>query len=368
MTQNRKNTTSYGLYCYDTVNIGDEIQSIAAKRFLPKVDLYINRDSIDHFISQNNSDNIKLIMNGWYLEHSLIDDKIHWPPQSPNLHPLLISMHISFLNNTTNLFKSENSLNFLRQNGPVGARDMATYEYLQSVDVPSYFSGCLTLTLLPDKNIKKSNFILAADVDDETYTAIKQRTTRPVIRINSIHSGHFTMEQKFALAKYWLTLYQSAHLVITTRLHAMLPCLALDTPVIALPAPDSERFTGLIELTNHYEKSEFIHNKIINLDEPRKNPSTYKKLRDLLVKKCTTYTGYDSKNSYLGNDSIEKFYSDPSFIEAVTSTVQTDYISQQQLDSQNHTIENLNQQLDTLKNPGIKNSTRLLLKAIKNHF
>lgn len=33
----------YALFSYSTENIGDEIQSIAASRFLPQIDYYINR-------------------------------------------------------------------------------------------------------------------------------------------------------------------------------------------------------------------------------------------------------------------------------------------------------------------------------------
>ena len=43
MTKSSKKV-KYALYKYSTENIGDEIQSIAARRFLPQVDYYIDRD------------------------------------------------------------------------------------------------------------------------------------------------------------------------------------------------------------------------------------------------------------------------------------------------------------------------------------
>lgn len=36
---------NYGLMIYTTTNIGDEIQSIAASRFLPSIDEYISREN-----------------------------------------------------------------------------------------------------------------------------------------------------------------------------------------------------------------------------------------------------------------------------------------------------------------------------------
>ena len=53
----------YGLLTYRTENIGDEIQSIAARQFLPRVDVYVERDSLNNVVSD---EKIKLIMNGWF--------------------------------------------------------------------------------------------------------------------------------------------------------------------------------------------------------------------------------------------------------------------------------------------------------------
>jgi hypothetical protein len=50
----------YGLLTYSTTNIGDEIQSVTARRFLPAVDVYIDRDSLDR---TGESEPFKLILN-----------------------------------------------------------------------------------------------------------------------------------------------------------------------------------------------------------------------------------------------------------------------------------------------------------------
>lgn len=76
----------YGLMSYAyTTNLGNEIQSIAARRFLPKIDYYIDHEKLNLF---NSHDKIKMIMNGWYL-----DCLKSWPP-SKSIDPLLISMHL----------------------------------------------------------------------------------------------------------------------------------------------------------------------------------------------------------------------------------------------------------------------------------
>lgn len=121
-------------YVY-TNNIGDEIQSISAKRFLPRVDCYINRDNINEF---NDKENVKMIINGWFTHNPE-----NWPPQKSNIHPLLISFHITKLYHET-LTRPE-SIRYFKKHEPVGCRDYHTAKLLRDKGVKAYFSGCLTL-------------------------------------------------------------------------------------------------------------------------------------------------------------------------------------------------------------------------------
>ncbi len=55
----------YGLICYNYLeNVGNEIQSIAARRFLPKIDYYVDFNNLSEFKAD---DEFKIIMNAWYL-------------------------------------------------------------------------------------------------------------------------------------------------------------------------------------------------------------------------------------------------------------------------------------------------------------
>lgn len=75
--------TKFALFEYNTQNIGDEIQSLAALKFLPKVDYFINRDYINYFVPDTDEE-IKLIMNGWYTHQPH-----HFPIKQSQIHPLL---------------------------------------------------------------------------------------------------------------------------------------------------------------------------------------------------------------------------------------------------------------------------------------
>lgn len=316
----------FGIYHYQTENIGDTVQTLAMMRFIPRVDYVFDRDNINA-TKIAPSDEVKLIMNGWYMHAR--DGQFDWPPKDPNLTPLLISMYLErdVEDNRADLaFFTGESREFLKKYGPVGARDSGTDRFLKENGVKSYYSGCMTLTLLPDKSVQKQDYILAVDVSDKVYEFMKQNTKREVIRMDTYVGNDLALEEKMVIAKYWLALYQSAYAVVTTRLHVMLPSLALQTPVLALRKKNMHRFEGLIDLVNNCTEEDFVTKKFnYNLDKPKANPETYKKIAESLAKKCREFTKYDERASYLSNQTWAEFVTSPEFARATTKLVYDSY-------------------------------------------
>ncbi len=352
----------FGLLEYDTENIGDEIQSIAARRFLPRVDYYFNRDNVDATKTRPD-EKIKLIMNGWYTHHPE-----NWPPKNPNLEPLLIAMHVeqeALDGRSAKAFLTDESKRFLEKFGPVGARNISTLELLEKNGVRANFSGCITLTLCADKQVRKRDFILLVDVSDRVYQKVSKETKRPIYRLNTNRKKNLDRETRFLLAELWLLLYQSAHMVVTTRLHAMLPCLALETPVIGISGRDPKRYEGLIDLVNRMSEKEFLESKI-NFEHPPKNPEDYKKMRKNLEEKCRDYTGFDAKKSYLDEKTPDELVNNPKlrqfFLDAVFDTWLAEEYSKAKI--------NLEQTLENNRNVeyGIRDSLKLLMKATKKRL
>lgn len=89
-------------------------------------------------------------MNGWYMH-----DPSQWPP-ADNIEPLLISMHFTNDKELLNNVLSKEGIEYLTKYGPVGTRDIETLNLLRKYDIPSYFSGCLTLTLPPPRVYRKT--------------------------------------------------------------------------------------------------------------------------------------------------------------------------------------------------------------------
>jgi hypothetical protein len=280
--------TEYGILIYKTLNIGDEIQSVSAMQFLPqKPFAYFFRDHLDKFRPPEQCpDKIKLIMNGWWCERSE-----HFAPPEI-IDPFLISMHLR-----PDITISPKMLAYFKKHGPVGCRDQFTRDRLQKIGIPSYFSGCLTLTLQKNPAIQRQDFILAVDISDDMLCFIAEKTERPIYTIKPVISPFFSPVQCLELAKAYLYLYQQAHCVVTSRLHAALPSLALETPVLLLRNPDP-RFTGLTELLHYGTEQDFFNRKIdYNFDNPPVNSDGYVDLRKSLIQTCENFTGINCETS-----------------------------------------------------------------------
>ena len=274
----------YGLLKYDEnkrfFNVGDNIQSLAAKQFLPKVDEFLNREKLGEYKCEKT----KLIMNGWFTHN------IHnWVP-SEDIDPLFVSFH---MNNTAAPFMlSEKGIAYLKKHEPIGCRDQFTANTLIEKGIDAYFTGCLTLTLdsykvddsergddiyivdplysypRPEKifynakatirNVLNGTAFQLSKKNNHLKKFISEELLKSAEFINQEPpSNTYTTEEKFEMAENLLKKYAKAKLVITSRIHCALPCLALGTPVIFINGfdsfVDSCRFDGILELFNRID-------------------------------------------------------------------------------------------------------------------
>jgi len=278
-------------------NIGDDIQAIAAAQFLPDATIYIEREFLGSFQYPRR---LPIVINGWFMRTARTgwNDKRpaperSWPPPAC-IDPLLISIHLEpgFVPEAL----SEEGIRFFRSYGPVGARDTFTHRVLEEHGVPSYFSGCLTLTIAnPYKNEDRDNIVYVVDLPSNVEKIIRRQCKMPVVRLT--HHGKdpsaFSGDQELlSRAEILLDQYQRAKCVITSRLHVAMPCLAFETPVVLVHSdPDSDsRMGGLIELVRHCSPRDVLKGRIpIDPDTPTQNPSAYRKLQGQLVSTVTEW-------------------------------------------------------------------------------
>lgn len=231
---------TYGLIYANTSNLGDDVQALAAKQFLPYVDHYIERDYIHEF---NRKIKLKAILNGWWTHNHYC-----WPPFE-NITPLLISIHIH--KNACLSFLTKKSLNYCKKL-EFGARDAWTLKFLKDNKIQNaYLSYCLTLTFPPYKGPRNNN-VLFVDVENcnqpnqLSHKMPHLKKLKPLERLN--------------IAQERLNLYKKAKLVVTSRLHCALPCIAFGTPVIFHnPKLWPYRISGYKDILNY--KTDFNHIK-----------------------------------------------------------------------------------------------------------
>ncbi len=304
-----------GLLVYSTnrennlFNIGDYIQSIAARQFFKnQIDLFINRENLN----DNFDSDIKIILNGWYMHEGK-----NWPPHE-KIHPLFISFHINKL--VYPYFSSEKSINYFKKYEPIGCRDQSSVNFLKSNGIDAYFSGCLTLTLgesyknngdgkdiifvdpCTEKDVNLTTIIktfknliknfskivklnkkkgLKFGIKNLLHTTFFYETYAQLCSddvllnaqyINHLLEDHFVNdEDKFSYAESLLKQYSTAKYVVTSRIHCALPCVAMNTPVLYIHDTRSSdistcRLDGILDLLNviEYQPGKIDTHKFFN--------------------------------------------------------------------------------------------------------
>ncbi|PWT83568.1 MAG: hypothetical protein C5B58_06350 [Acidobacteria bacterium] len=313
--------THFALLTYSTTNIGDDIQSLAAEQFLPGVDVRVDRDHLAA-TPDGAPDKTKIILNGW---HTHAPEQ--WPPAS-FLSPLLVSVHITnevYRDNRAGLPPSAFltrgiALRYFSQHAPVGARDLWTRDLFLKSDVPSEFTGCLTLTLGAREKYVRQDYVCAVDLPRPALNHLRCSSSRQVVASSHQIGSDASWGDRMWFARRLLSVYACAHCVVTTRLHCALPCLALGTPVLLLrTAPDDYRFTGLDSLFRNCTLDEFLRGNIeFNVEAPPSNSDAYLPLRRDLIARASSFVGLANKDADVPPFPFEASQASATFLQIIS--------------------------------------------------
>ena len=194
--------------------------------FLREIDLemttmQLKMKSIQKLNKQSNCfKKIYLIMNGWHRRNNE-----QWPPNA-KICPLFIAFHIRL--KACPYILNKNSLEYFKNNEPIGCRDPFTNNLLNKNGIKSFETNCLTLTL-NKINTPYTGKIYVSSRDREIEKYIPNHIKYDYI---NHYSNTSNFEQNMELAKKLLIKYSGAKLVITTFLHCALPCIGMGIPVI----------------------------------------------------------------------------------------------------------------------------------------
>jgi len=221
-------------------NIGDTLQGLAAKAFLPDNAEPADREALSELDKKTPA---VLIANGWYMHRW---DKFP-PPEI--VKPIYTSVHIA----RTQMLAEKKILDHFKTNAPIGCRDQKSLLYFLGWGVPAYYSSCLTITTQPRAEINttgEGEFILVDNMDhvvpDDVLNKLEELFGHKFIRIShdSISSNmpfeeyaNETTDRMNSLLKR----YCKAALVVTTKIHCALPCLGMRANVMLIH-PDPKDF------------------------------------------------------------------------------------------------------------------------------
>jgi hypothetical protein len=204
---------------YHTANLGDAIQSLSVIEFLKK-------KSIDFsgFVDRKKLEN-NMFINGWqkYPNENLPNDA------------LFCSIHSDI-----------DHLKKINKKYLIGCRDVWTHFNCKKIKLNSVVTGCVTINLpkicIDSQNKIGTIFIDSIYKDKNQYTQF--------IDVN------LSWEKQIELAKNRLFLISQADLVHTTRLHILIPCIAMGIPVILDEIPGEKQ--GWIESKRFSHIQHFI--------------------------------------------------------------------------------------------------------------
>lgn len=248
-------------------NLGDVLQGIVAKKFLPSDAEVVDRENLASIDMHNSG---YFIANGWYMHN--FDN---FPPPE-NVIPLYLSVHIA----SSQLLKNKSVRDHFKKHSPIGCRDEKTKKLFLGWGIPAYYSGCLTITTTKRNEINNTDSgecLLVDNIDHPVPENVKikleellgEELTRvshdPPDATGSLRDYNENATKRM---EYLLDRYCKARIIITTKIHCALPCLGMGANVFIIhPNPDDPRLNTVREFIEVKSYKEVLKLKEIGLPE-----------------------------------------------------------------------------------------------------
>ena len=238
-------------------NIGDYVQTKAVIDLVGSKNIKIlDRENLDKY----NDNVIQTIINGWFME-----SPENWPP-SEKIKPLFISFHLN-PSIKTELLKDE-SIKYFKSHEPVGCRDIYTRDILLEKGINAYYSSCITTTIDRNNYLKsktQADGIIVIGAFDRLKPTLDYKSSVKLLlsifkypfkkidytlklskfnrhlknqnfkikRYSQLNKRPITSHNEgLNLASEMLEKIAESEVMITSRIHAALPALAMGLKVI----------------------------------------------------------------------------------------------------------------------------------------
>lgn len=247
----------------DGQNLGDWIQTIAAEEFYKEIGiedyLLVSRNDAAMYEGAE----VRLVVNGYHTLINRVGYKTNTFPLSSKIIPVFLSMHFHDRN------IPEEMKHQLISFGPVGCRDEETVLNMRRNGIPAFLSGCATaLFSRRSVNPDKQKEVLLIDIPDGIEEKMPDEIRKQAKYMTQIfpikrQTGELYMTaeesaEAYKKARELLEYYrENAALVVTSRLHAAVPCMAMGIPVILVKEDFDGRFSWLEKYLPLYSKDKW---------------------------------------------------------------------------------------------------------------
>ena len=212
------------------INLGDNIQTFGVEILYEMMGY--NKNEIEEVNMYNfhdySSDKIIVPMSAFFsseLGYKVI-------PTSECILPLFIGFHS---HDETIL----DNIEYFKKYQPIGCRDQYTRDLLEERGIEAYISGCASILLPKRKKTPKEDKVFFVDTPNELEKYIPERIRQNseyishVINVNTLNYSEKERKMYDEIARNLVNRYKNeATLVVTSRLHCAVPCMAMGIPVI----------------------------------------------------------------------------------------------------------------------------------------
>lgn len=308
------NRIKFAILGYNTINIGDDIQSFVTSTLLD-INYIVARDDYNKIYDYNTgeliinlNENIYLIMNGWFMHNSNFktgNNNIKFPIKNNKIIPIFIS---TCLSKDVPLLYTDECIEYYKKYSPIMCRDKTTLNLLKKKGVDADFFGCLT-QLLNIKNIPDNDIYKEKYKDSIIYIDCPKKWEQRNKNEKNVYFKHYinkllslTPKERINYARDLLSKYKYAKKIYSYRLHAFLPCRAMGLDVEYV-GDINYRVYDLVK--NNPNKSK-LNEKFLNYIEKKTGVSNVQKSNNYIKSKLNEkFVNYiEKKNDFLKRRNI----------------------------------------------------------------
>lgn len=250
----------YGILVFENnfVNIGDTFQTIAMLEIYKKMGVEYNElvkvtlDDLKTYDGEKIILPISTYFNTLFWNLNMFEKEFY--PFSKKIIPVFTSVYCTDERILRHFLKYQDTI--------FGTRDLETKRCINNLfgeEKRAFMTGCVTLTFKKREPSLTQNKIYSIDVPESAKKYIPvEFNNMMVYKTQNVENIDEDALTTIGIARDVLKeLSDNARLVITSRLHVALPCIAMNIPVVIIREVKDDRFSGYDELLHVYTPDEW---------------------------------------------------------------------------------------------------------------